>query len=441
MTTSAPVATADPRVAMDTLPMSFAQKLGVANTLLLTATDGFDILAMSFAAPGVTAEWALTRQTLGFIMAMNLIGMGLGSIAMAPLADKFGRRRMVLVALVLIAASMLLSPLAANPVQLGLLRLITGLSIGGMVGPTLALATEYANRRNRTLTASIMSVGLPIGGMLGGMASAWILLHHDWRMIFFFGGSVTIAVGAISWFLLPEAVDFLVLRRDGKSRATLNRILRRYGHDAVPDDFVAPAPEVRKSSYAGLVTPAMRWTTLAMLTVNFTVMVTIYFFMGWLPQIVADMGFSPSDAVTVSVYQNVGGIVGALTLGWAARRYPPIALTVAAMVGTAATVVMLTLMPADLTALRISAALHGFMALATSAGIYGILAAAFPANMRSTGVGVSFGLGRIGTIGATIIPGILFTAGWPTLAVASVMSLGALAAATILFTWNRGRTA
>jgi MFS family permease len=268
----------DPREVMAIMPMSLAQKLGVMCTLLLTTTDGYDILAMSFAAPSVTVEWGLTRQALGFLMAMNLIGMGLGSVLIAPLADRFGRRNMVLVALIAIAASMFFSAAASTPVQLGFLRLITGLCIGGMVGPTLSLATEYANLRNRALTASIMSVGLPIGGMLGAMVSAALLLHYDWRLIFIVGGATTSLVVLVSYFLLPEAVDFLILRPGVKSRTTLNAILRRYGRDEVSAAFVPQTPLAVKRSYAGLFTPEMRWTAAAMILINFAMMTTIWVF-------------------------------------------------------------------------------------------------------------------------------------------------------------------
>ena len=430
----------DPREAMATMPMSTAQKLGVLNTLLLTMTDGYDLLAMSVAGPSVTADWHLSHAALGYVMAANLVGMGLGALTIAPLADRIGRRRLVLVALVVIALSMVLSAMARGPGELGALRLVTGLGIGGMVGATLALATEYANVPNRTLTASIMSVGLPIGGVVGAIAAASILRHHDWRAIFVVGGVITALVAVVSLFLLPEAVEFLLMRRDPASRAELNRVLRRYGHAAVAPDYRPPTPEAVRASYAGLVTRAMRGTTAAMVVINFAMMTTVYFLLGWLPQIVADIGFSKAEAAGVGIYSNGGGVVGALMLGWAARRYSPVLLTLVGMVGAALAVVLVAWVPADLPTLHAAAALQGFMALGTAAGIYGVLGAAFPAPVRSTGIGVSFGFGRIGTVAATVVPGILFTAGWGKLTVAVAMAMGALIAAVTLAVWHHGRT-
>ena len=431
----------DPREVIATISMSSAQKLGVLATLLLTITDGFDLLAMSFAAPGITADWHLTRATLGYLMATNLIGMGLGAVLIAPLGDRFGRRRLVLAALIAIALSMVCSAAARTPIELGILRLITGLGIGGMVGATLALATEYANARNRTLTASIMSVGLPIGGMVGAIAAAFILRHHDWRSIFLIGSGVTIVVAVVSIFLLPESVDFLLMRPEASRRVELNRILTSYGLNAVPTGYQPPQKAIARGSYAGLVTPVLRGTTAAMVLINFAMMTTVYFLLGWLPQIVADMGFSKAEAAGIGAFSNGGGVLGALLLGWASRRFSSVWLTMVGMLATAATVILVAWVPHDLNSLRAAAALQGFMALGTSAGIYGVLAAAFPAQARSTGIGVSFGFGRGGTVAATIIPGILFTAGWANLAVAMIMALGALVAAATLFTWEQGRPA
>ena len=208
----------------------------------------------------------------------------------------------------------------------------------------------------------------------------------------------------------------------------------------MPADYVPPRPTVARASYAGLVTPALRGTTAAMVLVNFAMMMTVYFLIGWLPQMVADMGFSKAQAAGVGIYSNGGGVAGALLLGWAARRWSPVLLTLAGMIGAALAVILVAWVPRDLAALHAAAALQGFMALGTAAGIYGVLGTAFPVQARSTGIGVSFGFGRIGTVTATVIPGVLFTAGWAILPVAIIMSLGALTSAATLFVWDRGRT-
>lgn len=201
--------------------MSRAQWVAVGITLLISATDGHDILAAALPAPSVLAHWHLTHETLGKILAINLIGLAIGSLFISPLADRIGRRLTILGSLLLVTASMFLSAAADAPFMLGLSRLIAGIGIGGMVGATLSLATEYANLRNRPLTAAVISVGLPLGGLLGAATAAVLLKDYSWRAIFMSGGVLTLAITGLSAVLLPESVDYLMGRGGGRSLFTL----------------------------------------------------------------------------------------------------------------------------------------------------------------------------------------------------------------------------
>lgn len=426
----------DIRKVLAARPMSRAQILGVATTLALTTTDGFDILAMSFAGPQLIREWHLTKASFGIIMAMNLIGIGIGSVLLSPLADRLGRRRVILWAMVMISIGMALTAAATTAFQLGAIRLITGLCIGGMIGPTLSLATEYANARSRMLTASIMSLGFPAGTTLGAITASSILNTHSWRMLFIAGALLTLAVAIAAFVTLPESIDFLAGQNDVSSRERLRRIVRRFGV-TVPI-HVEPSQATKvESSYAGLLAPAMRGTTAAMALMNFAMMGTIYFFLGWLPQIVADRGFDAATAASVSMCQNLGGMAGGLAMGMLARHWSPVRVMSLALVATATAVAFYGAIPARLDYLRLGATIEGFMALAASAGAYGILASAFPPQMRSTGIGLSMAFGRLGMVTATIAGGVLYTWGWSPIATGSLMAAGTLAAALILQLWHR----
>ena len=130
------VGVADPRPVLLAAPMSAAQWIGVVTTLLITAADGFDLLAASFAAPSFSAEWKLTHAGLGLLLGMNLIGLGLGALFVSPQADRIGRRKTIVPCILLVSASMFLSCLADAPVTLGALRVVAGIGIGGLTGPT-----------------------------------------------------------------------------------------------------------------------------------------------------------------------------------------------------------------------------------------------------------------------------------------------------------------
>ncbi|GLS99391.1 MFS transporter [Sphingobium jiangsuense] len=433
----------DPRPALLTSPMSLAQKIGIAMTLLITAADGFDILAASFAAPGIMAEWKVTHATIGIILAMNLVGMGLGALLISPLADRIGRRRTILPCLLLVSAAMLLSCLTTGPVELAALRLVTGLGIGGMAAPTLSLATEYANLKSRPLAAAVISIGMPLGGMFGGATASWLLQSHDWRAVFIAAGLITLSLGVAATALLPESVDYLMSRGGERNLATLNRVLRRFGQPPLSHLPASAAREAadggrqgKRSGGPAIFARGLRATTIAMIVINFTQMMTIFYFMSWLPQMVADMKFSGADAAGVSIYQNMFGIVGAVGVGLLGRRLPIVPLALTMMAGTAFAIILFTLLPANLALLKVGAGFEGLMALGCSAAIYGVMARAFPTANRSTGIGIAYAFGRLGSVAAAVVPGVLFTGGWSAVAVALVMSIGSVVAISALLWWR-----
>lgn len=441
-TSSGTLSDADPRLALIEARMSMSQKVGVGTTLLITATDGFDILAAAFAAPSIMVEWNIPHATIGLILAANLIGLGLGALLISPLADRVGRRLTIIPCLLLVAASMFLAAFARNASELAMLRLVAGLGIGGMVGATLSLATEYANRRNQPLTAAVMSIGLPLGGLAGGIAAAWLLTDYDWRAIFIAGGAITLAVTAIATALLPESVDFLINTRDERRLGALNDVLRRFGQPTLSKlpSVVEPVPSnpahAQGRRRSRIFCPDLRATTIAMTIINFAMMMTIFYFVSWLPQLVADMKFTGAQAAGVSIYQNLFGIVGAMTVGVLARHLPIVPLVTAAMIGTAVTIIVFSLMPADLTLLKVAAAAEGFMALGCSAGIYALMARSFPAAARSTGIGFAYAFGRLGSIIAAAVPGVLFTSGWSSPGVATLMAFGTAVAVVTVLLWT-----
>ncbi|MGE4431158.1 MAG: MFS transporter [Sphingobium sp.] len=430
----------DPRPILLNSPMSLAQKIGILMTLLITAADGFDILAASFAAPGIMAEWQITHATIGVILAMNLVGLGVGALIISPLADRIGRRLTILPCILLVSSAMLISCLTTNVFELAALRLVTGLGIGGMAAPTLSLATEYANIKSRPLAAAVISIGMPLGGMAGGATASWLLQSHDWRSVFLAGGLLTAVIGLAALRLLPESVEYLINRGGDRSLVSLNRVLGRFGQPALSH---LPASAARgggakqgQRSAPAIFSRELRGTTISMIVINFTQMMTIFYFMSWLPQMVADMKFPSADAAGVSIYQNLFGIVGAVMVGLLGRRLPIVPLALVMIAGTAFAIILFAALPANLTLLKMGAGFEGLMALGCSAAIYGVMARAFPTTSRSTGIGIAYAFGRLGSIGAALIPGVLFTGGWTSLSVALVMSIGSLVAIIALLWWR-----
>jgi benzoate transport len=417
----------DPRAIIAEAPMSVAQLLAVAVTIALNGLDGFDVLAISFASPGIVAEWGIDRAALGVVLSMELFGMAIGSIILGNLADRFGRRPLLLFCLVIMATGMLMVTTASSIPELCAWRLFTGLGIGGMLAATNAAAAEHANSKNRNLCVSFMAIGYPIGAVLGGMVVAQLLKHGDWRTVFYFGGAVTLAFIPITWFVVPETIPFLCKSRRGASIEKVNRVLVRMGHPAVTG--LALADEEKPRSTAELFSPALVRTTILVTLAYFAHITTFYFILKWVPKTVVDMGFAASSAAGVLVWANVGGAAGGAVLGLLTRRIRLRGLAVTALLGSVLAVSWYGRGSNDLANLSIVVAVAGFFTNAGVVSIYAIIANAFPTELRATGTGFSIGVGRAGAALSPIIAGLLFQGGVSLQGVAIVMASGALIAA------------
>src|SRR5258708_38005310 len=201
-----------PREVLASSKMSAIQIAAVAITIGLNALDGFDVLAISFASPGIARGWGIDRAALGFVLSMELIGMGLGSIMLGGVADRIGRRRTLLGCLVVMTSGMIMATRAKGVCDLSVWRVFTGLGIGGMLAAINAVAAEFSSDRRRSLNVSLMAIGYPIGAVVGGSIAPLLLKQGDWRVVFEFGAAATgVFIPVVGW-LVPQTLARLCQR-------------------------------------------------------------------------------------------------------------------------------------------------------------------------------------------------------------------------------------
>jgi benzoate transport len=423
-------------------PMSAFQWRIVAVMIGLNAIDGFDVLAISFASPGIARDWSLDPAALGIVLSMELIGMAFGSMALGSLADRFGRRRTIMGCLAAMTAGMFLAARAHDIATLCLCRVVTGIGIGGMLAATNAAVSEAANARRRDLCVLLMAGGFPLGAVIGGTISATLLADHGWQAIFQLGAVVTLIFIPIVYRLAPESIAFELRRGGPQALASVNATLARMGRPAV-----AALPEAQPAnaqlSLARLFSPALVRTTLLLTAAYLAHIMTYYFIFKWIPKIVADMGHAPVEAAGVLVWANVGGVCGALVVGLLTARIPLRLLTIAVMILSVALVILFGRGAADIGTLTLIASATGFAATAGVVGLYGLLAGSFPTEVRATATGFTIGVGRGGAVLAPMIAGGLFAADFAISLVALIMALGSMlgALALVALGGNRKRAA
>jgi len=421
----------DPKSSIDDGAMRVAQWMAVLVTVGLNALDGFDVLSISFASPGIAREWSIDKATLGWVLSMELLGMAGGSLLLGGVADKLGRRPTILGCLVAMAAGMFGAAHAHGVSELLPWRLLTGLGIGGTLAAINAAAAELSNRRWRSFAMALMVIGYPLGGVIGGLFVPKLLTAASWPAVFVAGGWATAAFLPIVWWLVPESVAFLDRRRAPGALEQINRILARLGH--APASRLSEAlPDAQRRSIADILKPGLLATTVLITLAYFSHITSFYFLIKWVPKIVVDMGFAPQAAAGALTSVSLGGAVGGALFGLIATRTGLKPLTIAALLGGALMVAWFGHGAADLGSLEGTLAVAGLFTNAAIAGLYLLFAQVFPTHVRATGTGFAIGVGRGGAALAPVVAGYLFRAGFTLQVVALIMACGSLLAAVTL---------
>lgn len=413
--------------------MGLAQWVVVIVTFGLNALDGFDVLSISFASPGIARDWGLDRDTLGWILSMELLGMAIGSIILGGFGDKAGRRTTILGCLVIMSVGMFGAGHATGVLNLLAWRFLTGIGIGGMLAVTAAAVAEFSNGRWRGLAMALMVIGYPLGGVFGGMIVQRILgSGGTWHDVFIFGGWVTAAFIPLVALLVPESPVFYDRQAAPGALEKINRILARFGHSPATE-LTPVGPAAPKPSPLDIFKPGLLLTTILVTGAYFALIMSFYFLVKWVPKIVVDMGFEDSAAAGVLTWFSLGGATGGAVFGFLATRYNLRPLTIIVLIGAAGMIFWFGRGAADLFALTTVVALGGFFANSAICGMYTLFAKVFPTHVRSTGTGFAIGVGRGGAMLGPVVAGYLFVAGFGLQSVALVMGSSALLAAILLF--------
>lgn len=420
----------DPQEIISQSPMSAVQITAVVMCILLNALDGYDVLSISFASPGIAAEWGIERAALGVVLSMELIGMAVGAVILGNMADKYGRRPTILGCLVVMSAGMLAAAVASGIVELSVYRFLTGLGIGGMLASTNAMVAEFSNARYRSLCVMLMAGGYPLGVVLGGAVASRLLETNDWRIVFHLGFGMTVTFILFVWLWLPESVSYLAKKRPESALERINNTLRKMKHrviDQLPEIQVEKVVEK-----ASIFSPELRRNTWLLTAAYFFHIMTFYFFIKWVPKIVVDMGYPASEAGSVLVWANLGSVTGCILLGLLSQRFNVRVLT---MIVLAMSVIAVSLFGSNqesLGQLTLIAAVIGFCTNAAIVGLYALFARTFPTELRAGGTGFAIGLGRGGAALGPIAAGLLFASGLGLQPVAMIMAVGSLVALLVL---------
>ena len=385
----------------------------IAICLIINMLDGFDVLVMAFTAAPIARDWELTDATIGLLLSAGLVGMAAGSAFIAPLADRFGRRALVLICLIIISVGMMLSAVSQNVQQLAVLRVFTGLGIGGMLASLNVIVAEYASNKWRSFALSLLQTGYPIGAVVGGTIAAFLIVHSGWRSVFFFGACASLIMIPLVLWRLPESLDFLLAKRPANALRRINNLFRKMGIATIADlPSDVPPHTVLSPNFDTLFNRSLRHTTMLVWISYFMVMFSFYFVLSWTPKLLVEAGLSTQMGISAGVIINLGGVLGGILLGVISSRLSLKKIISVYMLATVFFMVIFGLISTQLFVTLVMGVLIGFFLFGSMIGLYALVPDLYPAIVRATGMGWAIGVGRIGAILSPLFAGILLDLQW-----------------------------
>jgi MFS transporter, AAHS family, 4-hydroxybenzoate transporter len=381
--------------------------------MLVAALDGFDTQAIGYTAPAIAAVIHLPMPQFGQVGSAGLVGAALGALSFGPLADVFGRKWFMIIAVVVFAVFSYLTSTSTSLNQLLFYRFCTGLGLGGVTPAFLAIGAELAPKRLRDMFVTVLFASFPGGGLVGSLTSAWVIPTFGWQSVFYIGAVAPLVVAVVLIIWLPESIRFLLARnmRQEEVRRTLERIMPGEVPPGVelvaPPDLARQGVPVKHLFMEGRAIPTLLlWVPFFMV---FMILVTVTF---WTPAVLNSVGFSLSAAALIIGLNNIGSVIASAASGWAVHRGGAFRVLIPGFILGGLSLAWFGQATSSIAMLSIASFLAGFFVGGTGTGLIAVAAGMYPTSIRSTGIGWAMGMGRVGQVFGPVLIGVLVGLGY-----------------------------
>jgi MFS transporter, AAHS family, 4-hydroxybenzoate transporter len=374
--------------------------------------DGIDVAMVSYIGPSLISDWGLTKAQLGPVVTSGLLGLAIGSLVAGPLADRLGRRRVIIASLVFFGLMSAATALTTNILWFSTLRLLTGFGLGAALPNATTLVSEYAPARRRSAMMALTYCGMSLGGAVAGYLTNALVQVASWHWALVVGGILPLAYAVVVARALPESPKFLA-RHSGRQDELVS-LMNRVVPEHIPSDtrFSLDEPTVgAKVPVAGLVARRFRTGTITIWVGFVAAFFIVYLMNSWLPILMTDIGFSLTAAATMGLLLQAGGTIGNLGIGWLMDRFGLHRTVAIAMACAAVMLVLVALAPQEVIVLGFLIFVLGMFTNTVGTGFPILSAAFYPTSIRATGTSWATGIARFGAIAGAAAGTVLVAAG------------------------------
>lgn len=396
---------------IDSRPLGRLQCWAIAMCILVAVLDGFDTQTIGMLAPAMSKELGIPIKSFGPIFSAGLVGMLMGAVVLGPLADRYGRKTMIVLSSILFGSLSLATAYATSFDQLLVLRLLTGVGLGGALPNAISLASEYAPKQHARTTVATLMCGMPLGAVLGGLVSSALLPAHGWHSVFIVGGILPLAVALLACAFMPESARFLIAR--GGDPRKLAAIMRRIAPELdAAQVYRAPVAQHKGVPVRELFTGGRAIDTVLLWIPYFMNLVVLYFIVSWMPAVLIGAQHPVTVGITAISLFSFGGVAGSIAQGPLMNRFGARRVPLCELLGYAALAVVLANWSASFAAVAVVSLLMGVAVQGAQAGFNALAAEIYPTHMRASGVGCAVGIGRIGSICGPLLGGVMLGLQW-----------------------------
>ncbi|MBC8636377.1 MFS transporter [Caballeronia sp. EK] len=385
-------------------PFSRYQWLVFAMCFVIVLMDGFDTAAIGFIAPSLVGEWHLSRAALAPVLSAALFGLACGALSSGPLADRWGRRGVLIAAVLIFGLACLASGFASNLTELTALRFVTGVGLGAAMPNAVTLMSEFCPNSRRATIVNLMFCGFPLGAAFGGFLAAWMIPQFGWRGVLHFGGAVPLVLTAVLVIALPESVQYMVSKKKPVER--IRKVMARIAPEAASaESFVMREATVRDTNGGGariVLSRGYVFGSLMLWLCYFMGLVIFYGLINWMPVLLKDAGLSPQRAALISALFPLGG-AGTVLCGMLMDRFNPNGVVAAAYALGAVSVIAIGQAIGNVGLLVCAVFVAGLLVNTAQASMPALAAAFYPTAGRGTGVAWMLGVGRFGGIAGSFL--------------------------------------
>ncbi|MEI2264429.1 MFS transporter [Erwinia sp. CGal63] len=404
----------------------------IALCFAVVAMDGMDIALMGFIAPALKVSWGVTTQQLGAIISAALIGLALGALFAGPLADRFGRRVIIISSVFFFGLWTLATAFSQNAEQMMLFRFLTGLGLGAAMPNVGTLVAEYSPERKRAFIITIVFCGFTFGAAGGGFAASWLIPNYGWHAVLVLGGLLPLLIVPLLLKWLPESLRFLLSRHAPAER--IRQIVEKMapGQVGLGSQFAMSEKAQREGAVKLVLTRPYLTGSVLLWGSYFMGLFLVYLIGSWLPSLVKDMGMTVTQAALVTAMYQAGGTLGSLFAGWMMDRFNAnLALAAIYFTGAIATVAI-GYAPAHTLILSLVAFSSGFCLNGANTGMNALSASYYPTRARATGSSWMHGVGRMGAILSAFAGAQMLSMGWHITEVFSSLAIPAVLTSLML---------